>query len=289
VQLRLPGAASEGVTVTAVVEASPVRPGRPVVLQQLTEDGWTVVAEGAESGSGRARMPAVATPAGDVAFRAVVERWRGAVAASSNRETLEVDAVDTTPPPTPTGLAALSGDTTASLTWEDVLVPDLHGYVVYQAAAAGGPWVPVGSANGTSFQVTGLENGTEYFFAVAAVDTSGNASGRSASVMVVPVEPDVTAPPPPTGLLVVTGDGEVELTWDAVGAADVVGYRVYVRQAPEEEWTPTPAEVIAGTSRSVVGLTNGMEYSFAVAAVDSSGNESVRSMQVTATPLPPSL
>ncbi|WP_223163803.1 fibronectin type III domain-containing protein, partial [Nocardioides humilatus] len=73
---------------------------------------------------------------------------------------------DTTPPPRPTGLTATPGDTTAHLTWNPVTANDLAGYHVYQATTATGPWTKLTTTpvTPTSYDATGLINGTKYWF-----------------------------------------------------------------------------------------------------------------------------
>lgn len=92
---------------------------------------------------------------------------------------------------------------------------------------------------------------------------------------------DDTPPPTPTGLTATAGDGQVTLNWNAVSATDLNGYNVY-RNGSKVNISP-----LSATSSLVVGLTNGVEYSFQVTAVDMAGNESPKSPAVTATPQAP--
>jgi chitodextrinase len=290
VTLNLPLAAVTGARVSALVDVTPVRRGRLVVLQRLTANGWRIVDDATESRHGRARFQVVAPRrAGEFTYRAVVQPRRGAKAAGSSRETLRVARPtpdDTTPPPIPTGLDATAGNATVELTWNPVTATDLSGYEVYLAASADGPWTSLGTVSGETFVVPGLENGTRYFFSVAAVDVNGNPSRQSAHSSATPVAPDETAPAVPVGLAATPGDERVTLSWEAVSAGDLAGYRVYVREGADGEWQARP-ETTPATSRAVEGLTNGTEYSFAVTAVDTSGNESDRSSVVSATPVAP--
>jgi fibronectin type 3 domain-containing protein len=97
-------------------------------------------------------------------------------------------APDTTPPPVPTGLNGTPGNATASLTWSPVSASDLAGYNLYRGTATGGPYTKVNTSviGGTSFNDTGLTNGTTYFYVVRSIDTTGNESGNSTQTSAAP-------------------------------------------------------------------------------------------------------
>ena len=86
-------------------------------------------------------------------------------------------------------------------------------------------------------------------------------------------------PAAPTNLKAVAGDGQVELTWDAVKDADT--YNIFVDDAQVHWW-------YNGTDFTVDGLENGRAYSFQVEARNMDGT-SVRSAAVVATPQAPVL
>jgi hypothetical protein len=95
---------------------------------------------------------------------------------------------DSTPPATPRNVAGVPGPARATVSWSPNTEPDLGGYNVYRAAAAGGPFQKqnAGWLSALPFTQTGLTNGTELWFAVTAIDMAGNESARSAAVRVVP-------------------------------------------------------------------------------------------------------
>lgn len=90
-----------------------------------------------------------------------------------------------------------------------------------------------------------------YYFAVAAVDRSGNVSPRSEAVAIVPPEgfdkadrvkndvvvpgkaednaetKDAQAPPAPASIRFETRNGIAEIAWDPVSSPDLAGYRIY--------------------------------------------------------------
>jgi hypothetical protein len=93
-----------------------------------------------------------------------------------------------------------------------------------------------------------------------------------------PPPPDMTAPPAPTGLSAVPGDGRVSLSWSPSTAPDLAGYRV-VRNG----------NVLATTGATSVldtGLANGVAVVYGVSAFDTAGNHSGE-VTAVATPLAP--
>jgi hypothetical protein len=94
------------------------------------------------------------------------------------------------PPAAPTDLHAVPGNALVSLSWHASPETDVVGYRVYRAAAAGGPFVLVGSPSAPAFVDTGRTNGVTVYYAVTAIDAHFE-SARSAVVAATP-----TAPPP---------------------------------------------------------------------------------------------
>ncbi|WP_158299421.1 carboxypeptidase regulatory-like domain-containing protein [Paenibacillus antri] len=96
--------------------------------------------------------------------------------------------------------------------------------------------------------------------------------------------PDVTPPAVPEGLEATASSDRIELQWQAVGDADLSGYRVYTSMNGGQDWDTGVAAGTA-TAYTVTEVTQGLAYTFAVTAVDRSGNESAKSGVVTAVPL----
>src|SRR5262249_28523738 len=94
---------------------------------------------------------------------------------------------DTFPPAAPKGLAAVASEGAVNLIWEPNKEPDLAGYVVWRADAAGGRPVAVTSAPiaDTTFTDT-VPAGTRYRYTIQAVDKLGNAGPMSDPVEETP-------------------------------------------------------------------------------------------------------
>jgi uncharacterized repeat protein (TIGR03803 family) len=183
--------------------------------------------------------------------------------------------LDPVPPPgAPEGLSAVAGDAEVTLKW--AAVDGAVSYSVFQSLKAGEiPSSPVKSGvTDTSLTIAGLENGTTYFFTVAAVN-AGGMGARSDEVSATPQ----AVPATPTGLTATAGDAKVVLSWQA--SAGATGYSVY--QGTSASSLSPVATGVEGTSYTASGLSNGTTYYFDVVATNGSG-ASAHSGQATATP-----
>jgi hypothetical protein len=86
---------------------------------------------------------------------------------------------DVTPPAAPQALSSVTGDGRVTLTWVKNTEPDFYMYRVWRGAEYGGPYDNLGSTATTTYVDETAENGVTYFFAVSAVDRSGNESALS--------------------------------------------------------------------------------------------------------------
>ena len=181
-------------------------------------------------------------------------------------------------PDSPTDLSAVASDGYVTLTWT---APANDGgaaidhYEVYVNGTLGNS-TTINSAN-----ITGLTNGVSYIFTVAAHNSVGMGANST------PINATPTAalqvPGAPYNVEANEGDGYVTLTWTAPandGGAAIDHYEVYVNG--------TLAKTTTSTSANITGLTNGVEYSFTVAAHNSVGMGAVSSV-VKSTPTAPSI
>ena len=210
-------------------------------------------------------------------------------------------AAAVTKPGAPTGLTATAGNGRVTLSWTAPAADGgagISGYLIYQGTRPGGESrVPVNGApvQATSYTVTGLANGTDYYFAVAAVNDAGRQGNNSAEASAIPVSATASgvrvylaprtpgAPGAPTGLTATAGDAQVSLSWTArPGGSPPARYDVY--EGTSAGFLGTPIGSTTGTSGTVTGLANGTTYYFVVTVVAANGTMRAASAEVSAEP-----
>lgn len=122
------------------------------------------------------------------------------------QDVIAVKVLAPTTPNPPTGLTATAGNGQVGLSWtapttntNSTPITDLAGYNVYYGTVSGGPYSLANTSliTGTSYTVTGLTNGTPYYFVATAVDneSSPNTSAHSTEATATPA---ATINNPPT-------------------------------------------------------------------------------------------
>lgn len=81
--LAVPGTVTQGTAIVVSARFTPVRPGRPVSLQQLAAEGWRTVAAGAERADGTWSTSLPADTQGTRRLRVIADAWQGAPPAVS--------------------------------------------------------------------------------------------------------------------------------------------------------------------------------------------------------------
>jgi hypothetical protein len=132
-----------------------------------------------------------------------------------------------------------------------------------------------------TYVVTGLTNGTPYYFRVWGVNEAGDGAKAQTTE---PLIPRVT-PPAPLSLAATPGDRQVTLSWVAPtppnAGESISGYRVEFSNNGGGTWSSVVQ--VTGTSYTVTGLTNGVVYTFRVTTETNLGVGN--SATTTATPL----
>ena len=179
-------------------------------------------------------------------------------------------------PAAPSGLSGTPGDGRVTLSWTD---PGDASITKYQYSTD----YMIGGGNGNigvetfndidlttldstgdpgivKYTVTGLDNGVTYTLALRAVNPSGEGAVSTATAVMVPAAPKLSAAP---------GDGQVILSWDDPGNPTIGEYQL--SQSDPPEWSKITGSNATTTTHTVTGLTNYTGYSFQIRAVNETG------------------
>lgn len=207
-------------------------------------------------------------------------RIRATNAAGTGSASAAVAAVPHTTPGAPTSLSATSGPASASLTWS---APSSDGgrpvtdYVVQYATSAGGTYSTFadGASSATTANVTGLTNGTTYYFRVAAVNTAGQ-GGFSSLASTVPL----SAPSAPTVGVITPGSAYLSVAFtvpSSTGGSPIIGYEYRLDGGTWRAASGSTSPIM------ITGLENGQSHSVELRAVNAVGGGTA-SNAVVATP-----
>lgn len=155
------------------------------------------------------------------------------------------------------------------------------GYKLYYGTTSGNytKFIDVKGGSTAGQIVSGLNNGVTYYFAVTAYYSTGAESIYSSEKSIIPTDDE--EPARVSGLSVVPGDGQLELSWNK-NTDDTINYKVYYGTSSGLYGV---AEDVGNVSGAVInGLTNSVTYYVVVTAVDAYGNESLKSDEVNKKP-----
>ncbi|MGA1867761.1 MAG: Ig-like domain-containing protein [bacterium] len=207
------------------------------------------------------------------------------VAGNESAYSLEVNATplpETIPPAPVTDLTAARGDTIVTLSWSRSGEGDFSHYNIYRqesffADVTGlSPIAMITDSRSTSYEERGLANGTDYWFAVTAVDHRENEDKAVESVSATPV--DILRPSPVSSFSALSHVGMAILSWAENNDIDFSTYLIYQAQVPihsVEGLTPT-VEITeqSSTTLEITGLANEERYYFAIVVKDADNNMS---------------
>lgn len=177
-----------------------------------------------------------------------------------------------TVPGAPT-LSASAGNAVAHLTWT---APSNGGsaitnYKVYRGTTSGGETLLTTLGNVTSFDDTGVTNGTTYFYKVSAVNGIGE--GAQSNEASATPQAGASVPSAPQNLAAQPAKGKgVQLTWSppaSNGGSPITAYNIYRGNAPGSETLLTTVGNV--TSFKDTSTTRGQTYYYTVTAVNAVG------------------
>jgi glucosylceramidase len=178
-------------------------------------------------------------------------------------------------PSAPTGLVAVAGNASVSLSWAPVA--NAATYRVKRATSSGGPYSTLASGlAATSYSDGSAANGSTYFYVVSAENAAGEGL-PSPEVSATPVAPGTT---PPSGLVARADNRSVVLSWNALAGA--VAYNVKRATAAGGPYT-TLASGVTATTHTDASAVFGTAYFYVVSGVNALAAESPDSTPATAT------
>jgi len=201
----------------------------------------------------------------------------GAMAAVTSASASSARQGTPTAPGAPTGLTAAPGNGTATLSWSP---PGSDGgspvdfYVIEGGTSPSDDGI-LDKTGGHTATLSGLTNGTAYYFSVHAQNAFGD--GASATVTVTPqgsgsVTASGSRPGSPTGLTTSSGDGFIALSWSppaSAGGSPVSGYHVYLGHS--SSFAGAREFTTSGPSFRLTDAENGSLYYIKVTALNAAG------------------
>jgi fibronectin type 3 domain-containing protein len=170
-----------------------------------------------------------------------------------------------------------------TLNWSASLATDTAGYHIFRSLTSGSGYVQIATTTSTNFTDTNLANDTTYYYVITAFDEVPNESTYSIEASATPL--DNLPPATPTITSVIAGNSTIDLDWTASPETDTAGYKIW--WGIQSGLYTNVVDVGNTNSYQLQDLSNGITYYLAVTAYDSSGNESSKSTEVSATPSAP--
>ncbi len=182
------------------------------------------------------------------------------------------EAATLPPPAAPTDVAAVAGNTQATVTWD--IVPGASTYNLWRATTEGGPYTLIaGNIGGVNlgYLDTNVTNLATYYYVVTA--NGANDNGTSANSMEVSATPSAIV----TGLTATAGSGQILLSWHGSPGANYNVKRSTVSGGPYN----IIASSIATTNYTDTSVAACQPY-FYVVTITNVGNESLPSAEASA-------
>ena len=177
----------------------------------------------------------------------------------------------TSKPSAPANLVATAGNARVSLTWN--ASTGATSYNIYDSTTSGSTYTKIGTAANVNYTVTGLTNGTKYYFVVTAVNSFGE-SGYSNQANATP-NAAITPPPAPTNLTASAGDTEIILNWNPANtySVGIPSFGIAIDASGNVWITNIVGNTVTKLSSagSVIG-TYGVGFTPGGIAIDASGN-----------------
>ena len=170
----------------------------------------------------------------------------------------------------PSSLTATGAAGQVALDWP--AVSSARGYKVYWDNATGvsSSSTAITSAITDNYTHSGLDNGTTYYYKVAAIDSAGTVGALSSEVNAA------TPLPAPDNLSASGANNTITLTWNSVSGA--TSYTLYWDNVSGIDSSDTAITSITNDNYTHNNMDNGSTYYYKVASVNSSGTGTLSSV-----------
>jgi len=270
-----------------VAAAAPAQPSQPQspsgsqgtpTTQGSGQGGNQGQGQGGGQGRGQGGSPSTTVPTTTIPATASTDTTTSSTSTSASTSTSSTTTTTLVPLQAPGSAAATSGAglIDVSFTPASGRTPDHYSLVGAPSGATVTP-AQVSPTGPFSFQVSGLDCGTQYSFQVASVDIGGATTTSAATAAVRPC----VAPDAPSNLQLGTVEHGLNVSWSAPGnsgGASSLSYNV--------SWNGGSQNGLSGTSMSIGSLTNQNTYTVSVTAVSPAGT-STSAAVASATLTPP--
>jgi len=181
-----------------------------------------------------------------------------------------ITSTDNTTLSAPSGLTATGTAGQVSLDWS--AVTSANSYTVYWDNATGisSSSTAITSVSNDNYTHSSLDNGSTYYYKVAAVDTDNTTGSLSSEVSAA------TPLPAPDNLSASGANNTIILTWNSVSGA--TSYTLYWDNVSGIDNSDTAITSITNDNYTHSSLDNGSIYYYKVAAVNSSGTGTLSSV-----------
>jgi len=216
-------------------------------------------------------------------FESAWSNFNSDCAAQNPLDCVRATPLNLVPPTTPGTPVAVDPETGGrlDLSWAASVEPDLYYYELHYGTTPA-MTEPTLVAGASTFSLAGLQNGTTYYFAVRAVNTSGTFSALSGTGTGVPTQVlGVKAPGFVSTLRLAKSGDDTLLTWNAV-TADIYGKpetvaHYEVHRGLTVDFVPGPATLLGTTVAPTFTDPDSLEpgdpdYHYLVRAIDAEGN-----------------
>lgn len=174
------------------------------------------------------------------------------------------------PPSAPLNLEATYDGVSVFLSWSVPLETSGYGvtsYLVYRSSDGGGVFLYLGSSNVTQYTDRSILKGLEYTYRVTALTQLGEGSPSNSTSITA-----ATVPERPLNLVGYQSGADVVLQWTSPvfdGGSPIIGFNVYLVNETSGDYTLVGNSTVQGYT--VYNLTYGLNYTFAVTAVNAYG------------------